>query len=389
MIKGVYSIYIREWKRILTLPVHYVVLLVVPVIICTIYALIYNNKFAQDLPVAVWDESHSPLSRQFTFMLEETESIHITRQVNSYAEIEALMKSGEILAAVHFPPRMDNDIKSRHPTTVTLYANAASLVTSKLIYKDAAQVIITAGSGVILQKFVKTGMPAGRAMALVLPVNLHSWVLYNPRYDYQAYLVPGLIAVALQMMIIMVAILTLNYERSLGTLEELRGQAGGSASVAIMGKSLAHLSMAWVNYLLVTCIMFPIFAGGLIASNWPLFVMYTLLAVACIGFGMMVSSIFNDVMLACDIGLFYTSPAFVFSGFTFPRWGMPWFDQYYAMLMPFTPFLDSLFKVYFMRLPLLYCYKEMGHLLLFIVLTYPVAIIVFQRKLNKLVVQHA
>jgi len=383
MIKAIYRIYIREWKRILTLPVHYVVLLVVPVIICTVYALIYNNKFAQEMPVAVWDESHSPLSRQFTFMLEQTESIHFTRQVNSYAEIESLMKKGEILAAIHFPPGMDRDIKSRHPATVTLYANAASLVTSKLIYKDAAQVIITAGSGVILQKFVKKGMPAGQAMSLVLPVNLHSWVLYNPRYDYQAYLVPGLIAVALQMMIIMVAVLMLNYENNTGTLEDLREQAGGSASAVITGKTLAHLSVAWVNYLLVTCIMFPIFAGGGIASNWPLFVMYTLLAVACIGVGMMVSALFNDVMLACDIGLFYTSPAFVFSGFTFPRWGMPWFDQYYAQLMPFTPFLDSFFKVYFMQLPLIYCFREMAHLLVFILLTYPVATLVFQRRLNK------
>ncbi len=389
MITAIYKIFIREWKRILTLPVHYVVLLVMPVIVCVIYANIYNNKFAKDLPVAIWDEAHSPLSRQFTFLLEETESIHITHQVNNYEEIERMMKNGEILAAVHFPATLDKDIKSRHPVTVTLYANAASMVTSKLIYKDAAQVIITAGSGVILQKMVKTGMPVTQAMSLVLPINLHSWVLYNPRYDYQAYLVPGLIAVAIQMMIIMVAILVLNYERKTGTIAELHQLSNGSASVVITGKMLAHLTMAWVNYLLITCVMFPIFANGLIASNFPLFFMYTLLAIACIGVGMMVSAVINDLMVACDVGLFYTSPAFVFSGFTFPRWGMPWFDQFYAQLMPFTPFLDSFFKVYFMHLPLKYCYHEISQLLLFIVVTYPVAIIIFQRKLNKPLVQHA
>ncbi|NIG56082.1 ABC transporter permease [Chitinophaga sp. Cy-1792] len=383
-----WNIFLREWKRILTLPIHYVALLIVPAVICLVYAFIYNNKFAKDLPVAIWDEAHSPLSRQLTFMLEETESIHITHQINNQGELEKLMKEGKIQAAVHFPATLDNDIKSRHPVTVTIYANAASLVTSKLIYKDAAQVIITGSSGVILQKLVKKGMPQSRAMALVLPVNMHGYTLYNPRYDYQAYLVPGLIAVALQMIIIMVAVLTLNYEVNTGTFNDLVQTSGGSASAVISGKALAHLSVAWINYILVLFIMFPIFTGGQIGSNGPLFVMYTLLAIACIGVGMMVSAVVDDVMVACDLGLFYTSPAFVFSGFTFPRWAMPWYDQFYAYLMPFTPFLDSFFKVYFMELPLKYCYTEISHLMIFIVVTYPVAIIVYQRKI-KTALQHA
>ncbi|CAL1518382.1 hypothetical protein MMC2321_02125 [Chitinophaga sp. MM2321] len=387
--RSILKITVREWKRILTLPVHYLVLLVLPVIVCFLYAYIYNGKFAKDLPVAIWDEARSPLSRQFMFMLEQTESIHITQQVNSQAELEAMMKSGVVAAAVHFPRRMDEHIKSRQPVYITVYTNTAAVVTAKLIYKDAAQVLITAGAGVQLQKLVKTGMPAGKAMALVMPVKLHSFMLYNPQYDYQQYLAPGLIAVALQMMVIMVAILVLNYESKTGTLTELYTLANGSASNAITGKALAHLSVGWLNYILVTCIIFPIFGGGIIGSSWGLFFIFTLLLLACISIGTMVSAIVDDVMIACDLGLFYTSPAFVFSGFTFPRWGMPWYDQYYAMIMPFTPFLDAFVKVYFMELPLRFVYREMGLMLLFVIITLPLAIFFFQRKLNKLKLQHA
>ena len=389
MLRSIFNITIREWKRILTLPEHCIVLLILPPLVCFLYGYIYHNQFARELPVAIWDESNSPLSRKFTFMLEQTESIHITQQVHNEATIEEMMQRGIIQGAIHFPARMDDHIKSRQPVYVTLYTNTAAVVTGKLIYKDAAKVLITGGSGVILQKLMKTGMPAGKAMALVQPIRLTSYLLYNPQFSYLQYLVPGLIAVALQMMVIMVTVLALNLEGQRGTLWELTAMANGSASNVLLGKGFAHLSVAWLHYILVTGIVYPVFAGGRMGGSWALFTLFTLLIMGCISIGFMVSAIVSDVMVSCDLGLFYTSPAFVFSGFTFPRWAMPWYDQYYAWLMPFTPFLDGFFKVYFMELPLHYVYKEAGQLLIYIVVTFPVALLFLQRKMNKLKLQHA
>ncbi|MBO9731208.1 MAG: ABC transporter permease [Chitinophaga sp.] len=389
MLRAITHITLREWKRILTLPEHYVVLLILPALVCFLYGYIYKNQFARDLPVAIWDESNSPLSRQFTFMLEQTESIHITQQVHNEAAIEEMMQRGVLQGAIHFPARMDDHIKSHQPVYITLYTNGASVVTAKLIYKDAAKVLITAGSGVVLQKFVKTGMPAGKAMALVQPIKLTSYLLYNPQFSYLQYLVPGLIAVALQMMIIMVTILAINLEGKRGTLTELNNIANGSASNVLLGKGLAYLGVSWLHYILVTCIVYPVFASGRIGGSWALFTLFSLLIIACISIGFMVSAIVSDVMVACDLGLFYTSPAFVFSGFTFPRWAMPWYDQYYAWLMPFTPFLDGFFKVYFMELPLHYVHKEIGQLFIYILVTFPVALLFLQRRLNKLSLVHA
>ncbi|SIN72330.1 ABC transporter permease [Chitinophaga niabensis] len=383
MIKALLQITLREWKRILTRPEHNLVLLVIPPLLFFFYAFIYNKQQAEDLPVAIWDEDHSPVSRQITFLLEQTASIHITEQVNSQAELEQRMQEQKIIGAIHFPKGMERDIKSRHPVSVTIYTNAASLVPGKLIYKDASTVIITAGSGVNLQKFMKTGMPEEKAMALIMPVSLTVYPLYNPTYNYQHYLVPGLITVALQMMIIMVAVLIINQEWKEGTMETLRITAHNSAGLIITGKAIAHLTTSWVNFVLMTGVIFPIFSLSHPGTLWQLFLLFNLLALACIGIGMMASVIASDVMLALDAGLFYTSPAFVFSGFTFPRWGMPWYDQYYASLMPYTPFLDGFFKLYFMELPLRYAMPEIIRLLLFIGFTFFIAVFFLQVRLNK------
>lgn len=374
---------IREWKRILTIPVFYWLLLIIPPGLFFFYAFIYEKEEVKDLPFAIWDENHSAASRQLTFMLEQMESIQITRQVHSQTELENKVLTGEIMGAVHFPARMEEKMLSGEVVTISLYTNASSLVPAKLLFKNVSEVIITGGAGITLQKLVQSGMPRNKAMAIVEPVVLTTLPLYNPEYNYFQYLVPGLITVALQMIIIMVGVLMLNYEAKTGTEQELYALSKGSAINIVLGKTLAHLTLSWVNFILVTGILFPLFNIGNFTLTLHFFLLFNLLALACIGIGLLISSIISDTMLATDIALFYTAPAFVFSGYTFPRWAMPWYDQYYAMLMPYSSFLDGFVKVYTMHLPIFYALNEMVVLLLFIVLTFPLATFVLSKKMKK------
>ncbi|WP_257666866.1 ABC transporter permease [Parapedobacter tibetensis] len=374
------DIIIREWKRIVALPVFYIVLLIVPSILFFFYALIYQKQDAKELPFAIWDEDNSAISRQLIYLLEQGETLKITEHVNNEADLKRWIQNGEIMGAIHFPVNMQNDIYSKRVANVTLYTNAASLVPAKLIYKAVAEVVIMGSAGVTLQKLQKEGIPSSSAMAIANPVNLISYQLYNADYNYQKYLVPGLITVGIQMIIIISCMLALNYEWKTNSMDELYQLSNGSASLVILGKTIAHLVVAWFNFVLIAFVIFPYFGIGVAAATGKFFILYSLLTLACIGVGMFISSLFKDVMLAGDTALFYTSPAFVFSGFTFPRWAMPWYDQYYATIMPYTSFLDAFFKAYYMNLPLHYSENEIGKLVLFCIVLFPTAIILFSKQ---------
>jgi len=62
---------------------------------------------------------------------------------------------------------------------------------------------------------------------------------------------------------------------------------------------------------------------------------------------------------------------------------MPWYDQYYAMVMPYSSFLDGFVKVYTMHLPFHYAMNEISVLLLFIILTFPLATLFLKIKIRK------
>jgi len=373
---------VREWKRIFSIPNFYVILLVIPPIIFLFYGLIYQKQFARELPMAVWDEDGSSVSRTLTDMMEQNENIHFTHVVFSNAEIEKLMKEGKIFGAVHFPKNMEADAKKNHQSNITLYTNGAYLVPAKMIYKGAAEIIIKGGLAVVLQKAEKQGMAADKANTLVQPIKLNTTVLYNPDFNYQLYLTPGLVTVGLQMALIVASVLILNLEFKKKTIDSLLDISTSSSQI-IMGKMLAHLCIAWILFILISFVVFPVFDLGKPETDFSFFILYTLLALACIGIGMMLSAISDNLLFVVDVALFFTSPAFVFSGFTFPRWAMPWYDQLYADIMPYTHFLDGFIKLYFMELPLRYAAPEMVKLMLFIGITFPVAIVFFQRKVNR------
>jgi ABC-2 type transport system permease protein len=73
---------------------------------------------------------------------------------------------------------------------------------------------------------------------------------------------------------------------------------------------------------------------------------------------MMLSALVPEEIVALDIALFYNSPAFIFSGFTFPILGMPFLDSLWAKFIPYTHFLHAFFKLFEMGAPLTYARPE-------------------------------
>jgi ABC-2 type transport system permease protein len=99
--------------------------------------------------------------------------------------------------------------------------------------------------------------------------------------------------------------------------------------------------------------------------------------------GMMVSSIFKDENIAMDASFIYNSPAFVFSGFTFPILAMPSFDKWYAQIIPYTHFLKAFTKGVEMNTQMSFLNQHVISLLIFFLVGYVVtSVVLFFRFKN-------
>jgi ABC-2 type transport system permease protein len=98
--------------------------------------------------------------------------------------------------------------------------------------------------------------------------------------------------------------------------------------------------------------------------------------------GMMVSALFKNEAIAMDVSFVYNSPAFVFSGFTFPILAMPAFNAWYAQLIPYTHFLHAFVKGIEMNTPFGFLIEHIIDLLVFFVVGYSItcAVLLFRNK---------
>jgi ABC-2 type transport system permease protein len=102
--------------------------------------------------------------------------------------------------------------------------------------------------------------------------------------------------------------------------------------------------------------------------------------------GIMISTIFKNEAIAMDVSFVYNSPAFVFSGFTFPIMAMPAFDAWYAQLIPYTHFLHAFLKGMEMNTPFSFLVQPAINLLFFFLTGYIITICIFLFRNNKVLV---
>lgn len=343
----------------------YLLMIVLPVFVSLLYVFIYQGEIVRDIPMAIFDEDHSSLSRTITEYVEGSSSMRVTGYVNSIEELKKGIQSGTYQGGLYFPRNMENDIKSGKNSTVVIFKNTANLIIGNVLMRDGMTIVKTISAGAIIKKLRNKGMIYEQALNIANPITVEAQSLYNPNYSYLAYLVPGVLAFTLQLIIMISSVIVISSEFTHETFHELLEISNNNIYKIVLGKAVPHLMIHTATIILILGIIMP-FAGLYSAGNILLIILFfVLFAAACLSSGLFISSAFHDQMFATSLTLFINMPAFIFSGYTFPIWAMPLVHRIFAALLPFTYLISGYFKLYQMNTPALNVISETIILLLF------------------------
>ncbi len=341
-------------------------MLVVPVVVFIILAFIYIEGALRKIPVAVFDEDNSKLSRTLVEFINSSPSMKVTYYISSQDELDDFFLNHDEHAIFRIPRGMERDVVKGKNTRVVAYTNSSNIVFGNILLREAYTIVGTVSAGATIERLVSSGLTKEQAMNLAVPVNVDSKPLFNPIYNYLYYLVPGLMTVLLQMIVFFIATRSVNSEYSKGTFGKLIEVSNGKAINIIVGKALIYLAHGLAISLFIG-LLFVAFGIPFRDKEFELVVLFSVFILSNIMLGMMLSVTLDDELLALDIAFFYNSPAFVFSGFTFPMFGMPFFDSVYAQFIPYTHFLYGFFKVYQIGAPFEKITPEIVALLIFMI----------------------
>ncbi len=356
-------------------------LVFLPLILYFFLAFIYQKGALREIPVAVYDGDHSEISRKVVSFIESSAAMKITYYLSSEDDLKHFFLNHDEHAVFYIPRGFAKDIYRNKPTRLVVYTNSSNIVYGNILYREGAVISTTVSSGIILTRLEHVGINHNEAMGLVMPVTTHAKTLFNPWFNYLYYLVPGLMTVLLQMFVFFVATRAFNRELTNGTFQELVRLSNGSVLQMLLGKGLAYSVMGF-GIIMTISLVFLAFGIPFMHLEVELMLLFLVLVVVNIFLGFMLSTTLDEEIFALDVAFFYNSPAFVFSGFTFPMFGMPFFNSTYAQFIPYTHFLHAFFKLYQMGTPLHYIYPDLKILGIFLLVGFITSWVALSLRLN-------
>jgi len=314
--------------------------------------------------------------------MESSPAMDVTYYLSSEDDLETFFLKHDELAVFYIPRGFARDIYRNRSTRLAVYTNSSNIVYGNIMYREAATIAGTISAGITINRLEHVGIDHQTTMGLIMPVATHSKILFNPWFNYLYYLVPGIMTVLLQMFIFFVSTNAFNTEINNGTFSELMRVSGNSPLNMIAGKALAYLSYG-MGIIMLIAIIFISFDIPFEQRVVELLVLFAIFTLVNISLGFMLSSTIDDELVALDLAFFYNSPAFVFSGFTFPLFGMPFFNSIYGQFIPYTHFLHSYFKLYQMGAPFHYILPELKVLSIFFLVGFVTSYVALKLRLKE------
>jgi len=161
---------------------------------------------------------------------------------------------------------------------------------------------------------------------------------YNPQRSSATNIVPGLVGVILTMTMVLFTAVAIVRERERGNMELLIATPLTSAELMV-GKVVPYVAVGLLQTGMVLALGAWFFHVPMAGSLWHVFIAASLLIVANLALGLLISTRAQSQFQAMQMTFFLFLPSILLSGFMFPFSGMPRSVQWLAELLPLTHFL--------------------------------------------------
>jgi len=175
-----------------------------------------------------------------------------------------------------------------------------------------------------------------------MPVEAATRVWYNPELRSANFLVPGLMAFILMVIIVISTAFSVVREKERGTMEQIAVSPLQPFEL-IAGKTIPYVLISLVSSHLVLLLGNVLFGVSVRGSYVLLLLTMTIFLVGGLGQGLFISTITRTQQVAFQLAILSTFlPTFILSGFIFPVRNMPPLVQAITTMIPARFFLSAL-----------------------------------------------
>jgi ABC-2 type transport system permease protein len=310
--------FIKEFLQLRRDRLTFGTMIFIPIIQLTLFGFAINTT-PRHLPTAVLAYEDTDIGRSILAALNNTSYFKLVEVVHSEAEMDHLMRSGQILFGVEIPANFERAVRRGDRPALLVAADATDPV--------AAATALGALEGIVTTALARDrGLPETIQSVPAFEIREHR--RYNPAAVTSLNIVPGLLGVILTMTMLIFTALSVTREVERGTMESLLAMPIEPVEI-MLGKIAPYVVIGFIQATLILTFGRLIFEVPIVGSIWLLALLSTLF----IGTNLSIGYTFSTM------SFMFFLPNILLSGFMFPFAGMPGWAQGLGELLPLTHFI--------------------------------------------------
>lgn len=308
-----------------------------------LYGLLYNYMYAPNIvtnvPVAVVDNSHSELSRNFIRWLDAAPQAEIYDQAIDYHEAKEWMKADKVQGILYLPHDFEERVFRGDESVFSLYATTDAFLYFESLQKATSSVMLAINDKYRTDVAVLLPPQGLLAVAMAQPVSVVGTALYNYTEGYGSYLIPAVMMIIIFQTLMMVIGMVTGEERSSGGIRAyaLFGQNWGNYIRIVAGKTFVYCALYAVFAFFLLGLLPYFFSIPNIGSGLYIIFLMIPYLIATSFFGLAASRYFTDSESPLLMIAFFSVGLIFLSGVSYPMELMPWYWKITHYIFPVAP----------------------------------------------------
>jgi ABC-2 type transport system permease protein len=333
------------------------------------------------LPTAVVDQSLDARSRDFIQALVNSGDFDVTLVLQNEQQVMQAIDAGTVKVGVIIPPDFAEQVLCGKGSVLILLDgsdsfsvesgyNAALSISQKYSLNLTTEKVQSGGSLLV------SNVSAGE-----LPITTTTRVLYNPDIKDLVFILPGLIALIMQIIIVTHSAMAIVREREAGTLEQLLATPARPVE-RVIGKLIPGMLVAILDMTVILTIgvfWFRVpFQGNILLLGG----LSILFIISGMGLGLVISAVAKTQRQAQQLTGVIQLLAMLLTGFIYPRTTMPLWTQIIGDLIPMTYFVRVIRGIMTKGVSLSFLWTDTLTLIVYAAIALAVAAAVSKKRLD-------
>ncbi|MGC8661523.1 MAG: ABC transporter permease [Nitrososphaeria archaeon] len=380
MQKGsIYHLYIvmkKDLTEFYRVRARLVSMIMLPILLMLLFGYMFPSSGSiTHIPIAIVNQDQSAAAlgviNSFSYMAQSGNAFNVLTYT-SLAQAQQALLQGKIYAIVIFRPGFGEGLKNG--------AAAVQVIVDQM--NPTLDQIVTGGiqsifSQLNVQLSISQGFPA---QAGTISVNFQGLIPGSP--SSFEFLAPGFIAMSMVMGGLAGLAMTFSRERELGTLDGMLMTPISRFSI-VMGKAMAQAVRGIISGIMIVILAIILFGVKIYGNIFLMSLIIFLGILSFTGLGLIATSFVSDQESAQMIMLMIEMPMIFISGIFYPVLQLPWWLRDIAYMLPLSYTVSAFRSVMVMNAPLSAVWPEVLVLIVYSLVTFAIAIPLFQKMVTK------